>query len=43
MGRKRAPTLKELSFKFRHYNSVFEGRCLNYANNYSHNNKHERN
>ena len=42
MGRKRPPTVRELSSKFRHKNTVFEARCLNYTNNYSHNNKHER-
>ena len=40
MGKKRSPILRELSFKFRHENSVFEARGLNYANNYWHNNKH---
>ena len=40
MGKKRSPTLRELSLKFRHENSVFEARGLNYANNYWHNNKH---
>ena len=39
MGRKRLPTLRKLSFKFRHWNSVIEGRYLNYTNNW-YNNKH---
>ena len=42
MGRKRRTILRELSFKFCHQNSVIEARCLNYANNYSHNSKHRR-
>ena len=33
MRRKRPPTLKKLSFKFLHQNSVIEARCFNYANN----------
>ena len=32
-GGKGLPTLRKLSFKFRHYDSVAEARCLNYANN----------
>ena len=32
-GRKRPPTLRKLFFKFRHYDSVVEARCFNYANN----------
>ena len=31
MGRKRPPTLREPSFKFRHWNGVIEVRCLHYA------------
>ena len=30
MGRKRPPTLREPSFKFRNLNSVTKARCLNY-------------
>ena len=39
MGRKRPPTLRRLSFKFRYQSSVIEARCLKYANN-QYNNKH---
>ena len=31
-GRKRPPTLRKLSFKFRNQNSVVEACCFNYAN-----------
>ena len=31
-GRKRPPTLRKLSLKFRHQNSVAKERCFNYAN-----------
>ena len=41
MGRKRPLTLRELSYTFHHLNSFNEACCLNYANNYSYNNKHE--
>ena len=33
MGRKRPPTLRKLSLKFRHKNGVIEACCFNYANN----------
>ena len=33
MGRKIPPTLRKLAFNFRHYISVMDARCLNYANN----------
>ena len=32
-GRKRSPTLRKLSFKFRYQNSVIEARFFNYVNN----------
>ena len=32
-GGKGPPTLRKLSFKFRHQSSVVEARCFNYANN----------
>ena len=40
MGRKRPPTLRELSYTFHHLNTFNEACCLNYANNYTYNNKH---
>ena len=40
VGRKRLSTLRKLSFKFRHSNSVIEARCFAHVKNYS-NNKHD--
>ena len=40
VGRKRLSTLRKLSFKFRHSNSVIEARCFSYVKNY-YNNKHD--